>query len=205
MNDDAKDADNRDAPTRFSLSRWSARKRAVARSEAADETPAAAAQPSIGVAAPAGAVAEVASAAPLPDVGSLTFDSDFTVFMNGKVDESVRRAALRTLLHDARFNVMDGLDVYIDDYSLPDPIPPSMLAELRHSIAVLNPVFPGAENAIPETKRDLPASGEPVPVSDTANDASAVDSAEKTEVLLTGIAGEPVAKPVLTEDGTLNT
>ena len=204
MNDDAKDADNRDAPTRFSLSRWSARKRAVARGEAADQTPAAGAQPSIGVAAPAGAVAEVASAAPLPDVGSLTFDSDFTVFMNGKVDESVRRAALRTLLHDARFNVMDGLDVYIDDYSLPDPIPPSMLAELRHSIAVLNPVFPGDENATPEIKRDLPAPGEPVSVSVTVNAASTVDSAEKTEVLLTGVAGEPVAKATLTEDGTIN-
>jgi hypothetical protein len=28
---------------------------------------------------------------------------------------------------------MDGLDIYIDDYSQPDPIPPEILAKLRHA------------------------------------------------------------------------
>jgi hypothetical protein len=34
---------------------------------------------------------------------------------------------------------MDGLDVYIDDYTREDPIPPSMLARLEHAVAVLSP------------------------------------------------------------------
>ena len=41
--------------------------------------------------------------------------------------EDVRRAALKKLFSDPRFNVMDGLDVYIDDYSKTEPIPPEML------------------------------------------------------------------------------
>ena len=36
-------------------------------------------------------------------------------------------AALKKLFSDPHFNVMDGLDTYIDDYGKPDPIPPSML------------------------------------------------------------------------------
>jgi len=47
------------------------------------------------------------------------------------VDPGLKRAALKTLLRDARFNVMDGLDVYIDDYSKPDPIPAEWLGQLK--------------------------------------------------------------------------
>jgi hypothetical protein len=34
---------------------------------------------------------------------------------------------------------MDGLDVYIDDYGKPDPIPPEMLARLMESNPLLFP------------------------------------------------------------------
>ncbi len=61
-------------------------------------------------------------APPLPPVDSLGFDSDFTRFLAPKVDEAVKRQALRKLFNDPRFNVMDGLDVYIDDYSKFEPI-----------------------------------------------------------------------------------
>jgi hypothetical protein len=69
----------------------------------------------------------------LPPVDSLTFDSDFTRFMAADVDPAVRRAALRKLLHDPRFNVMDGLDVYIDDYTKPSPIAPQVARNLAHA------------------------------------------------------------------------
>jgi len=68
---------------------------------------------------------------PLPPVESLTPDSDFTAFMKPDVDPGVRREALKVLLRDPRFNVMDGLDVYIDDYSKPDPLPPEWLAQMN--------------------------------------------------------------------------
>ena len=39
------------------------------------------------------------------------------------VSPEVKNAAMKKLFTDPRYNVMDGLDVYIDDYSKPDPIP----------------------------------------------------------------------------------
>jgi Protein of unknown function (DUF3306) len=74
---------------------------------------------------------EVKAEAPLPPVESLTFDSDFTAFMRPGVDEALKRTALKTLLQDPRFNVMDGLDVYIDDYSKADPLPDGWLEKLN--------------------------------------------------------------------------
>ena len=73
----------------------------------------------------------------LPSLDSLNFDSDFGAFMRAKVDDGIRRAALKKLFSDPRFNVMDGLDVYIDDYSKEDPIPPGMLAQLQHARTTL--------------------------------------------------------------------
>jgi hypothetical protein len=83
---------------------------------------------------PAPAPAAPASPPPaLPPPESLAFDSDFAAFMHAKVDEGVRRAALRRLFSDPRFNLMDGLDIYIDDYNREDPIPAAMLAGLEHA------------------------------------------------------------------------
>jgi hypothetical protein len=73
----------------------------------------------------------------LPPVEQLTFDSDYRAFFHSKVDEDTRRAALKKLFSDSRFNVMDGLDVYIDDYSKTEPIPPAMLAGLRQAQKIL--------------------------------------------------------------------
>ena len=73
----------------------------------------------------------------LPPIDKLTIDSDYRAFFHPKVDEDVRRAALKKLFSDPRFNVMDGLDVYIDDYSKTEPIPPAMLAGLRQAQNIL--------------------------------------------------------------------
>jgi hypothetical protein len=87
--------------------------------------------------APEKAVDPAAPLPELPPLDKLTFDSDYRAFFNPKVDEDVRRAALKKLFSDPRFNVMDGLDVYIDDYSKTEPIPPAMLAGLRQAQKIL--------------------------------------------------------------------
>ena len=101
------------------LRRWSRRKHEAGREAAVGRSDA-------GVAPP-----------PLPSLDSVTFESDFKAFMHAKVEESVKRAALKKLFADPRFNVMDGLDTYIDDYSKDDPIPQAMLEQLEHSKATL--------------------------------------------------------------------
>ncbi len=66
----------------------------------------------------------------LDDVKDLTKDSDFKPFMSRGVEPGVRNAAMKKLFADPHFNVMDGLDIYIDDYSKPDPLPLSMLRQM---------------------------------------------------------------------------
>jgi hypothetical protein len=66
----------------------------------------------------------------LEDVKALTPESDFTRFATSNVAPDVKNAAMKKLFSDPRYNVMDGMDVYIDDYSKPDPIPYAMLRKL---------------------------------------------------------------------------
>lgn len=74
-----------------------------------------------------------ACAPPLPDIASLTRDSDFSPFMARGVDPQLKTSALKKLFTDPRYNVQDGLDIYIADYSQPDPIPPEMLRQMVQS------------------------------------------------------------------------
>ena len=74
---------------------------------------------------------EVEEPAPtLDDVKALTIDSDFKPFVARSVTPEVRNAAFKKLFADPHFNVMDGLDIYIDDYTQPDPLPASMLKQM---------------------------------------------------------------------------
>jgi hypothetical protein len=50
--------------------------------------------------------------------------------MGRGVEPGVRNAAMKKLFADPHFNVMDRLDIYIDDYSIPDPLPLSMLRQM---------------------------------------------------------------------------
>jgi hypothetical protein len=69
----------------------------------------------------------------MDDVKNLTKESDFSAFVAKDVDPNVQNAAMKTLFSDPHFNVMDGLDIYIDDYSKPDPLPPGMLEKMVQS------------------------------------------------------------------------
>ncbi len=64
----------------------------------------------------------------MSDVSLLTRGSDYSRFVGSGVDPGVSNAAMKKLFSDPRYNVMDGLDTYIDDYRKPDPI---SLADLR--------------------------------------------------------------------------
>ena len=69
----------------------------------------------------------------LDDVKLLTKDSDFKPFMAQNVGPDVRNAAMKKLFADPHYNIMDGLDIYIDDYSKSDPIPEAMLRAMTSS------------------------------------------------------------------------
>lgn len=69
----------------------------------------------------------------LADAEALTPGSEVTRFLAPNVDPGVKNAALKKLFADPHYNIMDGLDTYIDDYSKPDPIPPEMLRQMVQS------------------------------------------------------------------------
>ena len=171
-----------DAPGGFSLRRWSRRKLAAARAAPASPRPPAAAEPASPPSVPPPAVGTAPvppfagkdagpdpAQAPLPPVDSLHFDSDFTAFMQPKVDATLKREALKKLFRDPRFNVMDGLDIYIGDYSQPDPISPEMVRELHHVRSFFAPPKTRVnaqgfvEDVPPDEPAAAPAAGLPQP------------------------------------------
>ena len=77
---------------------------------------------------------ELTPSATLEDVEKIDrFAPDFSAFMKPDVDPAVQQAAMKKMFSDPHFNVMDGLDIYIDDYSKPDPIPLEMLKRMVQS------------------------------------------------------------------------
>src|SRR5882762_9773398 len=103
----------------------------------------------------------------LPPVDTLKgLASEYKDFLRPEVDEKLRQSALKKLFHDPHFNVMDGLDTYVDDYSKPDPIPEAMLRTLAHAKGLLF----GDQK---EEKATLPASEKPAEIADPGKPADA--------------------------------
>jgi hypothetical protein len=70
-------------------------------------------------------------------VEQLDAKSDYRSFVAQDVDPEVRNAAFKKLFHsDPHFNVMDGLDVYIDDYNTPNPLPVAIMKTLVQARAM---------------------------------------------------------------------
>jgi hypothetical protein len=103
------------------LSRWSRLKReAPAKENALEEKKAEEAKP-----APA-----------LPPVESLTPQSEFAPFMHPKVDDALRRIALKKLFDDPHFKLADPFEPFSGDWT-GEPIPPELLATLNQARTIL--------------------------------------------------------------------
>ena len=124
-------------PDESFVGRWSRRKRAEPEKREVEDVRVVAAreeeQRALDAARAPAPVAPVTPPADLPAIESLTADSDYGRFMQPDVPLAARNAAMKKLFTDPHFNVMDGLDTYIDDYTKADPIPESMLRGLAQS------------------------------------------------------------------------
>ncbi|AVA36802.1 DUF3306 domain-containing protein [Cupriavidus metallidurans] len=187
------------------LSRWSRRKAAVREGKPVPEEqvqeqvqpPAVlpsstATSPDVAAAVPTPA----ASAVPMPtlaDVAVLRPGDNIARFVAQGVDESVKRAALKTLFADPHFNVMDGLDTYIDDYSKPDPIPPEILRRLRQSetLGLFDPV---------EEAEDVAEVEEAGKAGKAVDDAAASQAPQPGQGLQAAMVEEPTASSEPDED-----
>ena len=152
------------------LSRWSRRKsQARASATQAAPPPVAPVPPIAATDAAPGAAPGPAGPKPLPPVESLTPESDFSPFMAPEVDGDLRTKALKTLFADPRFNTMDMMDVYVDDYSKPDPLPESWLAKMEQVSRLGDRAGRDREEA--ERNKALAQAPGPVPPSDTPPEA----------------------------------
>ena len=181
------------------LGRWARRKTDVLQGKALQEPeikakPAPAPAPVIGavVAAPDPAESATTPVAPaaaleppekllsLEDVKLLTKDSDFKPFMAHGVGPEVRNAAMKKLFADPHFNVMDGLDIYIDDYSKADPIPESMLRQMTS--AKFLKLFDDEEEKEEAEKSEISSASSALQNADKPTDQSVAQSLESPDV-----------------------
>ena len=73
----------------------------------------------------------------LPPVDQLTPDSEFSGFMHPKVEDALRRVALKKLFSDPHFNIPDPYEAYSGDWTVGEPIPDEMLATLNQARTLL--------------------------------------------------------------------
>ena len=165
-------------------------------------------------------------AAPLPtleDVAKLQADSDFSPFVSRGVAPAVKNAAMKKLFADPHFNVMDGLDIYIDDYSIPSPLSEQDLKKMvaaqfiklveEEPPPVVRPPVPadgrvdadadvtGNTSAAAEAQPDLPPSSTQDGIAVAPADAPLPDAAELPSAAITpvpdgaGLSSLPLASP----------
>ena len=165
------------------LGRWSRRKLDERAGLPLEEpVPVVPAPPPAAVAAP---VADPPATEPAPltlaDAQALTLQSDFSPFIARGVSPDVKNAALKTLFTDPHFNVMDGLDIYIDDYTQPSPLPLSVLRQMVSAKAL--GLVEDEEKA---PKEALAAAEDPAPPSVAVN----ADGEASPDVAQSGVCNE---------------
>jgi hypothetical protein len=130
------DTADRDAAEEPFLQRWSRLKSATRDPELPGNQPDDApslSQPEHGQSAPPRPAQSTEPAGvALPDLESLGPDSDYSAFLAADVDVSLRRAALRKLFRSPKFNVLDGLDDYCEDFTQFAPLAGIVTADMRH-------------------------------------------------------------------------
>jgi len=114
------------------LARWSRLKREEAKPQVPEKT-------------------EEAAPPALPPVEKLTPESDFSGFMHPKVEDALRRVALKKLFSDPHFTLPDPYEPYPGDWTIGQPTPDEMLKTLNQARTLL---FPEDEKKQPEPPQD---------------------------------------------------
>jgi len=163
------------------LGRWSQRKQAVRAGQSVPEPqpPASAAQVTP-AAAPLPLALDTEAPQPVPtldDVGALTQESSFARFVGRDVPPDVRNAAMKKLFTDPHFNVMDGLDIYIDDYSQPSPLPLAMLQKMVSAqfLNLLDETEAAADQQVPHLSNSSVSLPERLAAASTENHHDHID------------------------------
>ncbi len=180
------------------VGRWSRRKRAEPDQREGEDARVAQAQDqqraAVEAARAPAPLAPLTAPADLPAIETLTPDSDYSRFMQADVPLASRNAAMKKLFTDPHFNVMDGLDTYIDDYTKFDPIPESMLRGLAQS-RMLKLFDYSKEEAEEEAERVRLRAQSAVPATTVADPVAQAGGAE-LPALLAAENGDVPVEPI---------
>ena len=70
----------------------------------------------------------------MPDLDTLTEDSDYSCFFSSGVSEKLRKLALRKLFQGQSFNLCDGLDDYDEEYTSFETLGDIVTADMRFQL-----------------------------------------------------------------------
>ena len=131
---------------------------------------------------------ELAKPLSLMDAQALGVGSDFIPFMARGVAPEVRNAAMKKLFADPHYNLMDGLDIYIDDYSTSVPLPAAIVKQL------VSARFLGLfeEDAQPAVPADRHATASVIPAASSTAFLTAPESPVAGVDELNSVDGRPV-------------
>ena len=106
---------------------------------------------------------EASPAPALPPVEELTPESDFSGFMHPKVEDALRRVALKKLFRDPHFNVPDPFEAYSGDWTVGEPISEELLATLNQARTLIfdKQAKPEEQGEAPQPLAEKPKDDEP--------------------------------------------
>jgi hypothetical protein len=181
------------------LSRWSRRKlEAEQLPPVAEEAVLPDTQAKLDATVPAEAdIAEqpVLTDADMPDIDSLTEDSDFSGFMSTGVSDELRNLALRKLFKAPVFNIRDGLDEYDEDYTYFEKLGDIVTCDMKHQIEIQEQKLRDAQAAEEEVAEDgeiKEIADEDLDAMESIEDEVEAEADEQAEIVA---AAEPINKP----------
>jgi len=106
---------------------------------------------------------EASPAPALPPVEELTPESEFSGFMHPKVEDALRRVALKKLFRDPHFNVPDPFEPFSGDWTVGEPISEELLATLNQARTLIfdQQDKPEAQAEAPQPLTEKPKDDEP--------------------------------------------
>jgi hypothetical protein len=118
--------------------------------------------------------------ADMPDIESMTADSDYTDFLSPGVSEELRRLALRKLFRSEVFNIRDGLDEYDGDYTHFEKLGDIVTSDMKHQLEL--EAKRKAEQALQEESADERADDRAGEDGISEMDIDSDDSADKNKI-----------------------
>lgn len=170
------------------LGRWSRRKQRARSGQDAPPEP----TPPEGTVTPDGdkPAERVLTDEDMPPLDSLDEDSDYSEFLSPGVSESLRNAALRKMFLSPKFNVVDGLDDYADDFTKFAPLGDIVTSDMRHQMELAE------ERAKQALERELDAEKGALPADTAAAESQGnAEADQSSESLASGSDPRPNEDP----------